>query len=172
MLKPRAVKTRTETLNFEYSGSKKIESIQVHQPLKLLKEYRRTRSQNTLMYYFPKNIFRSMVYMNIRSLRSLRICGVYMHFHYLERLLDANRNLRELYLNTTISRSEDITKLIPLLQRDCNQRRLHMKVTFENVRCAGFSGSISASEEQIRAWIEGRDDELLQKALSSFARYP
>lgn len=199
-LKPSLVETIAATMRLGYSADKELEHVHLMSiledparnhiiaedsvtfvPRKYQEEYKEYRAE---MEFFSHelNCFRSLVHSEVSSLKTLKVCGIWIFARDLERLVVGNRRLELLHIgNVELSVSleeleaesiielEPIPTLLSRLRHHYSEGRLHdLRVAFEDTRIRFSSGDFSATEREVQRWMEGENDELIETARNAF----
>ena len=136
----------------------------------------RTDVDKEEMDYFSHdmNCFRSLGDSNISTLRALKISGIWIFVDDLETVLTKNPQL-ELLRVSKIELSDNEDGMQPMADVLLFLRRFYeagtlakLSAEFDNVGHRDLSGAFSASQEQVRAWMKGDSDDLLDLARSAF----
>ena len=176
-LRPRLVKTAVAILLLEYSTIHETESVEIlpHRSSQL--QYRGSIHQVNA-YDHDKNCFKFLAKSSINTLKILKVLGIWISPNDMKSLLCKNNQLQELHINgadlsTDGEGTEPMPKLLQFLKLCYRQEGLHnLRSTFQEVTCQSHTGSFSATEQQVQAWMEGTDDELLERAKLAFTVNP
>ena len=177
---PRLVKTVVARLHLDYSESKELTSVQIrHHEWEVrnrpgsLTIYRGAFNQQE-PFSHDMNCFRSLALTGkVSKLRTLRLSGIWILLEEMATLLDGSPKLLDLNIgDVELSDSEEeepMVNFLWLLRRHYAKGRFHkLKVTFQESRCRQFFGRFSATQQQVQAWMRGKDEELLMIASSAF----
>ena len=175
-LTPRLIKTVKTKIQLDYSESRKLESVQMRkdfsvEPYRGAIDYHKDKED---LFSYDTSWFESLVRSDISELRTLRINNISIFIDNIDSLLEGSSSK---LLNLDLDYVElvgdgDLVPTVSLLEvfkLHYDQGQFHdLKVTFRDLTCRGFRGLFSATEHQVRDWLEGRDDELLKTASSAF----
>ncbi|MCJ1238194.1 hypothetical protein MMC14_006183 [Varicellaria rhodocarpa] len=138
-------------------------------------QYRETMDVTAEKKFFmlEMNCLESLGKSKINSLRTLRIFGISVSHVDVISILKTNAELKNLVLCdirlVEYNGTHQMTYFLGYLRDYYTQRKFpNLKVLFQQVRCQDFSGTLSASEQQLQIWMNGEDDQLLSMALSAF----
>ena len=116
---------------------------------------------------------------DIKTLKSLKISSANIYLADLDTVLTRNVQLEFFHMYNTSIYADDfiwfseaagpVLDLLHLLKNlHCGRDLDVIKITLENVMCGKSFGRFSASEQEVRTWIQGKNTKLLASAKSAF----
>ena len=180
-LRPRLIRTNAASMYMRFStGNKYLKGVQIlsHRNCGLNQsspEQYRGAPAHMEKGFFPESMSytASLAKSGVSSLTILRISGVRVLLSEMEDLLTANIKLQSLFLGQIELSADDSSEAMAnflLLLRDFHRQGdlQSLRVTFQKLRCQGLLGYFSATENEVRGWMEGESGVLLKTASSAF----